>query len=192
MKGRASENVRASAGHVAWLWLLLFLFCLRVVGQLVVVVFGVTWLPPMQDWQSGLLPYPWLLASQILIIAVFAKVCLDLGRGRGFFAVRRPRFGAALIVIGLLYLTAMLARYGFRMAFHPGERWTGGSIPTFFHWVLAGFVLTTGWVHGRDLGVRLARMGRAAGAAVLVIAAALIAVALWVGYRMSGLPVPAG
>lgn len=191
MNGSASDNVRASAGLVAWLWLLLLLFCLRVVGQLVVAVFGVAWLPPMQAWQSGLLPYPWLLVSQILIIAVFAKVCLDLGRGRGLFAVRRPRLGAALVIFGLLYLAAMLARYGFRMAFHPGERWTGGSIPTFFHWVLAGFLLTTGWVHGRDLGAHPTRMGRAAGAAALIVAALLIALALWIGYRMSGLPAPA-
>ena len=31
----------------------------------------------------------------------------------------------------------------------PLERWTGGSIPIFFHLVLAGFILTVAFFHRR-------------------------------------------
>src|SRR5437870_1623254 len=68
-----------------WLWLLLALFCLRVGGQMLVAFAGVTWLPPMEEWFSGLIPYPWLLASQFVIIALFAWIALDMSRGRGYF-----------------------------------------------------------------------------------------------------------
>ena len=71
-------------GRTTILWLLLLLFAARVGGQVLAAFFGVTWLPPMERWYSGLIPYPYLLASQILVIALMAKVCLDFTRGRGF------------------------------------------------------------------------------------------------------------
>jgi hypothetical protein len=61
------------------------LFILRVAGQALVAFLDVRFLPPMERWYSGLIPYPYLLASQILIIALMARVCLDFTRGRGFF-----------------------------------------------------------------------------------------------------------
>lgn len=39
--------------HAPLLWILLFLFCLRVLGQILVAFAGVTFLPPMEDWFSG-------------------------------------------------------------------------------------------------------------------------------------------
>src|SRR2546422_879323 len=52
------------------LWALLALFVLRVSGQALVAFLGVPWLPPMREWYSGLLAYPLLLPSQLLIILV--------------------------------------------------------------------------------------------------------------------------
>jgi len=39
----------------------------------------------MEAWYSGLMPYPYLLPSQLALIAVMAKICLNFSRGRGFF-----------------------------------------------------------------------------------------------------------
>lgn len=126
------------------LWLLLSFFVLRVLGQLAVVLGIADFLPPMEEWYSGLLPYGFLLPAQILIIVVLAKVCLDLTRGRGFFAKPRRRLANGLLVFGFVYLAVMILRYVARMSLYPLERWTGGSIPTFLHWVLATFLLALG------------------------------------------------
>ena len=76
------------------LWLLTGAFVARVVGQMLVVLGGVTWLPPMSEWMSGLMPYPYLLPSQFVIIAVCVKVCLGFTRGGGWFVESRPPFRA--------------------------------------------------------------------------------------------------
>lgn len=133
--------------YAAWLWLLLGLFCLRVGGQLVVSLVPVSFLPPMEEWYSGLVPYGPLLVAQTLIILLYGKVCLDFTRGRGYFVVPQRRLGIGLLVFGSLYLAAMILRYVIRMSLYPDERWTGGSIPIFFHWILASFLLLVGQYH---------------------------------------------
>ncbi len=133
--------------YAAWLWLLLGLFCLRVGGQVWVALVPVSVLPPMEEWYSGLVPYGPLLVAQILIILVYGKVCLDFTRGRGYFVIPQRRLGIGLLVFGSLYLGAMVLRYVIRMSLYPDERWTGGSIPIFFHWILASFLLLVGQYH---------------------------------------------
>ena len=132
-----------------WLWLLLGLFCLRVTGQMLVAFRHVSFLPPMQEWQSGLLPYSVLLTSQFLIIALLAKVAADFTRQRGYFAIPNARLGTGAVYFGWIYLAAMVLRYPIRMTLHPEARWFGGTIPIFFHWVLASFVLIVGYYHRR-------------------------------------------
>lgn len=189
MSGRLSDS--ALRDHAAILWLLLLLFILRVVGQVLVAFFDVGFLPPMARWYSGLLPYPWLLASQAVIILVYGKVCIDFTRGHGFFVRPRRRFGVALLAFGALYLGVMLARYGIRMGLYPGERWTGGSIPTFFHWVLAGFLLVLGsyhWRESRGPGQPGAHLGPVSAGMAVILALALVLAA---GYALAPLPPPA-
>ena len=111
------------------LWILLALFCCRVLGQVLVEFFGVRFLPPSEEWFSGLIPYPRLLATQIAIILLFVKICSDLTTRQGWFHQPRNWFGKILLVFGSLYLLIMVVRYGVRMSLYPGERWTGGSIP---------------------------------------------------------------
>lgn len=137
------EGIRTAAT----LWFLLFLFVLRVAGQLLVSLGCAPLLPPMEEWYSGLIPYGPLLASQILIVAFCAKVGVDITCGRGYFAVANPRLGSGLLVFGTLYLAAMVLRYVLRMSLLPESRWTGGAIPIFFHWVLAAWVLTLARYH---------------------------------------------
>jgi uncharacterized protein len=129
------------------LCILLSLFCLRVLGQFLVAFVNASFLPPMEAWMSGVVPYPQLLTAQILIIGLYGKVCLDFARGSGYFVTPRRRLGTGLLVFGSLYLGVMILRYIMRMSLYPHERWTGGCIPIFFHWVLSSFILVLGSYH---------------------------------------------
>jgi putative CocE/NonD family hydrolase len=148
-----SERAASASMQRRYFWVLttlFFLFCLRVLGQILVAFFGVTFLPPMEEWMSGLMPYPELLTSQILIILLYGKICLDFARGYGYFVTPRPRLGINLLGFGWLYLGVMIIRYVIRMGLYSHERWKGGSIPIFFHWVLASFLLVLGHYHWRS------------------------------------------
>ncbi len=112
-----------------------------------VAFFNVTFLPPMKEWFSGILPYPELLVSQILIIFLYGNVCLDFWQGKGYFVKPNLRLGMNLLRFGWLYLGAMILRYIIRMTLHPDQRWVGGCIPIVFHWVLASFILVLGTYH---------------------------------------------
>jgi hypothetical protein len=146
-----STDHKRSARPVAMvLWFLMALFCLRVLGQILVEVWHVRFLPPSEEWFSGLIPYPQLLTSQILIILLMAKIGLDFTRQSGRTYRPRRRAGSLLLTFGTAYLVVMVIRYVVRMALYPQERWTGGLIPIFFHWVLAAYVLVLGWHHWRQ------------------------------------------
>lgn len=131
------------------LWFLLFLFCVRVLGQALVAAFDVPFLPPMAQWYSGVIPYPMLLPVQILIIVLLAKVATDVTRRRGFFAVPRRAMGRFLQWFSYLYWGGMAVRYVVSMALHPERRWFGGTIPIFFHGVLATFLFVVGRYNAR-------------------------------------------
>src|SRR5438270_13526080 len=126
--------------HATVLWFLLFLFCLRVAGQALVAAFAVPFLPPMNQWYSGILPYPILLPVQILIIGLLAKVATDFTRRRGFFVVPRRTMGRFLECFSYLYWGGMALRYVGRMVLHPERRWFGVNIPILFHCVLGSFL----------------------------------------------------
>ncbi|MGI8924477.1 MAG: FAD-binding protein [Fimbriimonadales bacterium] len=148
MMAKAEQTYGPAARSLApWLWLLFLLFCLRVIGQLLVAVWRVPYLPPMEEWFSGLVPYPTLFAAQVLIIALLATVCVQFSRGDGWFVRPRRGFGMGLLWFGSLYLAVMIGRYIIHMAIHPEERWFGGSIPIFFHWLLAAYVLMVAKYH---------------------------------------------
>lgn len=133
------------------LWTLLGLFILRVAGQFLVAFFHVDFLPPMQEWYSGLLDYQYLLPSQIVIIVLMVKICVDFTREAGFFVEPRRFFAVYWLYFGYVYLAVMVARYPVQMVLHPEARWFGGTIPIFFHWVLAAFVIAVGLYHRRQL-----------------------------------------
>jgi hypothetical protein len=101
----------------------------------------------MEEWYSGLMAYPLLLPTQLLIIAVYTKVCSDFTRGDGFFVQTKPLFGRGVLWFGYVYLAAMVLRYIIRMSLYPEARWFGGTIPIFFHRVLANFIIAFGQYH---------------------------------------------
>lgn len=122
------------------LWPLLLLFAMRVVGQLLVAGGLAPFLPPMDEWQSGLLPYPLLLASQMLILGVLATVCVQFTRGRGYFVRPHPWLATPLWIVGWTYAIGMLVRYALLRR---------DAIPVVFHIVLASFLLVVADHHRR-------------------------------------------
>jgi hypothetical protein len=123
--------------RAAVLWLLSALFLGRVLGQALVAFAGVTWLPPMREWHSGLLPYPLLLAAQIVILALMIAMNISVQGGRGPLASVSPRTVRFVRNFSYVYFAAMVLRYVLTMAYVPDWRWFGGVIPIIFHWVLA-------------------------------------------------------
>ena len=142
--------------HGPILALLSLLFFFRVLGQALVAFLGASWLPAMEQWDSGLIPYPILLASQLVILVVMFKISTDIGRGLGFFAVRRPSLARFLVRFSAMYAGAMVLRYVLTMIFRPEMRWLGSTIPIFFHFVLAAFIFT--WGHFHSPGATFARV----------------------------------
>lgn len=135
--------------RAALLWLLLGLFVFRVAGQFVVSLGLAPVLPPMDAWYSGFIPYGPLLATQLAIVALLARICLDMTRGRGYFAQRRAWLGSPIRAFGWFYASSMAVRYTATMVLYPERRWTGGTIPIVFHLVLATFLLVLADHHRR-------------------------------------------
>ncbi len=120
------------------------LFVLRVAGQILVGVREVSILPPFEQWFSGLLPYSLLLPVQIAMIVLMLKIVRHFARGNGYFVDLSPRTGAILKVLGCIYFLAMFVRYVMTIVPHPELRWFIGTIPIWFHFVLAAFIFTLG------------------------------------------------
>ena len=133
------------------LWALLGVFVLRVVGQALVAFLDVGFLPPMQAWYSGLLPYVFLLPAQVVIMALMFKICIDFTRDAGLFVRPHRFFAVHWLIFGYLYLAVMMLRYTIQMVMQPESRWFGGTIPIFVHWALAAFVILVGLHHRRRL-----------------------------------------
>jgi hypothetical protein len=139
--------VHDPTAYALFLWLFTVLLFGRVAGQLVVALSAPRWLPPMDQWQSGLLPYPALVAGQAVVLMLMVWISTDFSRGAGFWVEPRPRLGFAALVWSGLYFAAMIIRYIIRMVRRPDQRWLGGTIPIVFHIVVAAFQWTFGMYH---------------------------------------------
>lgn len=131
-------------GRATSLAILQTLFLGRVFGQILVLHAAPPWLPPVEHWQSGLLPYPLLLSAQILILMFMSLVTYDTFRKNGIWFVRRPGTKRVLRRIAYLYMATMCLRYVMTMALVPELRWFGQTIPIVFHFVLASYILVIG------------------------------------------------
>ncbi len=120
------------------------LFVLRVAGQILVSFREVSFLPPFAEWYSGLMPYWMLLPVQLVMIVGMVWIVRDFARGRGYFVALKARTGRILMVLGGIYAASMVVRYVATMWLHPELRWFTGTIPIWFHLVLATFILTLG------------------------------------------------
>jgi hypothetical protein len=133
--------------YSVFLWVFTLLLIGRVAGQLMVATVAPKWLPPMEQWQSGLVSYPVLVAGQAVVLTLMIWISVDFSRGAGFWIAPHPRLGLAALVWSYLYFGAMVVRYVVRMARRPDQRWLGGTIPIIFHSVVAAFQWTFGTYH---------------------------------------------
>jgi hypothetical protein len=125
------------------MWTCMALFGARVIGQFEVLVAAPGWLPDMDAWYSGLLPYYLLLPVQIALLMVMAVVAWSRRVRTGRFALANPRIARALRGLALLYFLAMALRLGINLTDNGVDFWRAGAIPVAFHWVLALFMLVS-------------------------------------------------
>jgi hypothetical protein len=120
----------------------LVLFLGRVVGQILVATTAPSWLPPMARWYSGLMPYRWLLPTQIVFLVLMTAMTLGVYRQSAPLGTLSRDAGAWIVWASYVYALGMVAR-SIRYALAMPER-RGVLIPIVFHFVLAGFLFAYG------------------------------------------------
>jgi len=83
------------------LWLFTALLISRVLGQLIVVQCAPRWLPPMAQWQSGLVPYPVLLAVQAVVVSLMIWISIDVSRRAGYWFETASEIGVGRSLVEL-------------------------------------------------------------------------------------------
>src|SRR5947208_16778338 len=83
------------------------LFSLRVLGQVRVAFCSVPWLPSMEQWCSGRVPYPMLLVIQLAMVTVMMKLSIEISRGAGRFAKQHAGWSAILVSFSASYAGGM-------------------------------------------------------------------------------------
>lgn len=141
-----SPRLATSRRYARWLWLLVGLFAARVLAQPATFVIEASWLPRFESWQGSNLPYPVLLATQLVILALLARIAFRFTIGA---VAPRRRTGVWLLSLGGVYFVAMLARLVLGATVLSTNQWLAKPLPTFFHLVLASFVLLAGYYHYR-------------------------------------------
>ena len=117
-------------------------FLLRVIGQAVQRWLPQPWLPPFSEWQGSAIPYPGLLAAQIVILGILAFVLTGMARSQRVMGWRTSR---AVIGAGSLYFAVMAARLLLGMFWLTESQWFTAWISTSFHLVLASIMLMWVW-----------------------------------------------
>jgi len=121
---------------------LLALFLARVLGQIFAATLAPSWLPPMRRWYSGLMPYRYLLPTQIVFLVIMAAMTVSVAHESAPLGVEAPAVGTWVIRASCVYALGMVVR-SVRYARTPPER-RGVLIPIVFHFVLATFLFTYG------------------------------------------------
>lgn len=117
-------------------------FLLRVLGQAVQQWFPQDFLPAFEAWQGSGLPYPALLACQIVILSLLGvAICSMVHRAR-FLG---PRASRCVILAGLAYLAFMLVRLALGLTVLQDSEWFTTWISTLLHLDLAAIVILWGW-----------------------------------------------
>jgi hypothetical protein len=135
-------NLPSAREYAIVMAVLLVLFLGRVVGQILVATTAPSWLPPMARWYSGLMPYRWLLPTQMVFLAVMTAMTLGVYRGSAPLGTLSTDAGAWIVWASYVYALGMVAR-SIRYARATPER-RGVLIPIVFHFVLAGFLFAYG------------------------------------------------
>jgi hypothetical protein len=147
------EGSRPRPVHGRWLRVLLVAFLVRVAAQPLAGIGGWRWLPPFEAWHSGALPYPVLLATQLLLAVLMASAAAGVSSGR---TQPRPALGRWVAAAAGLYATVMVPRLVLGLTVYRGHWWLDTPLPTVFHLVLMTFLAVYGHYHlrGHSLDTR--------------------------------------
>lgn len=126
------------------MWILAFLFLLRVLGQAAQHWFAQAWLPPFAAWQGSSTPYPLLLSVQLVILGVMAVVSQRAWHGR---IIARRNAVQWLSWLGATYMILALARIAVGLSMDAAPPWFRAWISGVFHIVLAAFLLAFAAYH---------------------------------------------
>ena len=131
-----------AARYATVMAVLLALFLARVLGQIFAATLAPSWLPPMRRWYSGLMPYRYLLPTQIVFLVIMTAMTVSVAHEVAPLGTEAPAVGAWVIWASYVYALGMVVR-SVRYARTPPER-RGVLIPIVFHFVLAAFLFTYG------------------------------------------------
>ena len=121
---------------------LLALFLARVLGQVLAATVAPRWLPPMARWYSGLMPYRYLLPTQIVFVVLMAAAIVEVATEMPPLGTPWRDSGVAMVWASYVYVLGMTVR-AIRYAVAPSER-RGVLIPIVFHFGLAAFLFLWG------------------------------------------------
>jgi hypothetical protein len=94
---KGNHQMKDPSTYAVYLWIFTVLLFARVVGQLIVNAYAPQWLPPMEQWQSGLLPYRRLLFGQAIVLTLMIWISTDFSRGSGFWVRPHRDLGIAAV-----------------------------------------------------------------------------------------------
>jgi hypothetical protein len=117
-----------------------------VVAQPLAWLSGWSLLPPFDAWQSGAVPYGWLFASQVALLALMARAAWRVASG---VARPSPRRGAALLGAAACYGAVMAVRLVAGATWLRGHWWFDAPLPTVFHLGLAAYLGVYAHYHWR-------------------------------------------
>jgi len=130
--------------HVVTLSILLGLFCFRVLAQLLQRYLALPFLPPFAAWQSGAVPYETLLATQLLIVFIYAWILLRIVTNR----MQPSRRHAWLFsMVGYTYFIIMTMRLAIGFTGLSEHYWFQSYLPILFHFVLSSYLIVVGHFH---------------------------------------------
>jgi hypothetical protein len=135
-------HLPSAHAYAAVMAVLLVLFVGRVLGQVLVVTIAPSWLPPMARWYSGLMPYRYLLPTQIVFIVLMTAMTVGVDRQSAPFGTISAGAGGWIVWASYVYALGMVVR-SVRYALATPET-RGVLIPIVFHFVLASFLFTYG------------------------------------------------
>jgi hypothetical protein len=143
-------GARGNRYYALILALLCALFTLRVAGQAVQRWAPLSFLPPFEAFQGSHLPYWMLLSIQLVLLILMLGVT---SRVNGGALQKSARAGQLLAWIGGLYMTGSVGRIAVGIFIDQAPAWFTAWIPSFFHLVLAAFVLTLSGYHRTEGGI---------------------------------------
>jgi uncharacterized protein len=122
------------------------IFAIRVVAQPSSLIFKSKLLPTFEAWHGGVLPYPVLLLTQLLILAWMILTARRFYLGS---VSASHRLGVKVLLFANIYFIGMLVRLVLGLTILKEHRWFASTLPAFFHLVLASFLLIYGHFHFR-------------------------------------------